>query len=128
MVRQFALSLSISDKSANALNEFGLSPIHNSGVECNVPSCECPNRRFFGQVDGISKHWPTYEDQPELVSPSVILYENWTMQRHRGIRGTRYLFPPLRELLCMPGTLHSRLRVFSMTLLARINLDSTQLL
>ena len=31
------------------------------------------------------------------------------------------------ELLCMPRTLHSRLRVFSMTLLGRINLDSTQL-
>ena len=83
MVRQFALSLSISDKSANALNEFGLSPIHNSGVECNVPSCECPNRRFFGQVDGISKHWPRMRINLELVSPSVILYENWTMQKHR---------------------------------------------
>ena len=35
---------------------------------------------------------------PELVSPSVILYENWTMQRHMGIRGTRYLFPPLRRI------------------------------
>jgi hypothetical protein len=30
------------------------------------------------------------------------------------------------ELLCMPRTRYSRLRVFSMTLLARINLDATQ--
>jgi hypothetical protein len=42
---------------------------------------------------------------------------NECLARVQAEYGNRY-FPPLRELLCMPRTLHSRLRGFSMTLLA----------
>ena len=48
------------------------------------------------------------------------------MQRHRGIRGHDTYSRRFVELLCMPRTLHSGLRGFSMTLLAPINLDAMQ--
>ena len=54
---------------------------------------------------------PIYEDHPELVSPSVILNENWTMQRHREFGGHDTDSRRFVELLYMPRTLHSGLEV-----------------
>jgi len=68
----------------------------------------------------------TYEDHPEFVSPSVILYEKWTMHRHRGIRGTRYLFPPLRRITLHAPDTSQRVERFQHDSSGWINLDSTQ--
>ena len=78
---------------------------------------QSPRSAFLASC-GVTDEKPTYEDHPELLSPSVILYENWTMQRHRGIRGHDTYSRRFVELLCMPRTLHSGLRGFTMTLLA----------
>ena len=75
---------------------------------------------------GMTDEKPTYEDHPEFVSPSVILYEIGRCRDTGEFGGHDTYSRRFVELLCMPRTLHSRLRVFSMTLMARINLDSTQ--
>ena len=65
------------------------------------------------------------------MSTSVISFENLDDAETQGPMSSEFEGHDTYsrrsvELICMPRTLHSTLRFFSMTLLARINLDSTQ--
>jgi hypothetical protein len=102
--------------------EMNLSQLHKNGLtptgllmegQYIHPLSVCASEWFSTEKRACRQLWPTddkptYEDHPELMSTSVISFEKLDDDAEtqgpmsRGIRGTRYLFPPFRRV-----TLHA---------------------
>jgi hypothetical protein len=97
-------------------------PPEVSGQSAHLPTVgdgpdQSPRSAFLASC-GVTDGKTTYEDHPELMSTSVILYEIGRCRDTGEFGGHDTYSRRFVELLCMPRTLHSGLRGFSMTLLA----------